>query len=49
MNYKKPLLSLLHPQDIENSGFLVSDARHYDLLLRAKSEIEILSLYLIKK
>lgn len=27
-------------QDIENSGFLVSDARHHDLLLRAKSEIE---------
>lgn len=28
------------PQDIENEGFLVSDARHNDLLLRAKSEIE---------
>lgn len=28
------------PQDIESSGFLVSDARHNDLLLRAKSEIE---------
>ncbi len=28
------------PQDFENSGFLVSDARHNDLLLRAKSEIE---------
>ncbi|MGC2236302.1 MAG: tRNA uridine-5-carboxymethylaminomethyl(34) synthesis GTPase MnmE [Pyrinomonadaceae bacterium] len=27
-------------QDIENSGFLVSDARHHDLLVRAKSEIE---------
>jgi len=27
-------------QDIESSGFLVSDARHNDLLLRAKSEIE---------
>ena len=26
-------------QGIENSGFLVSDARHNDLLLRAKSEI----------
>jgi tRNA modification GTPase len=27
-------------QDIESQGFLVSDARHYDLLLRAKTEIE---------
>lgn len=27
-------------QDIDNTGFLVSDARHYDLLLRSKSEIE---------
>ncbi len=26
--------------DVESSGFLVSDARHNDLLLRAKSEIE---------
>ena len=28
------------PQDIDNSGFLVSDARHYDLLRRAKDDIE---------
>jgi tRNA modification GTPase len=28
------------PQEMEQSGFLVSDARHYDLLLRAKMEIE---------
>lgn len=28
------------PQDIDNIGFLVSDARHNDLLLRSKSEIE---------
>lgn len=28
------------PQDVETSGFLVSDARHYDLLIRTKSEIE---------
>ena len=28
------------PQEMEQSGFLVSDARHYDLLLRAKTEIE---------
>lgn len=26
--------------DIESSGFLVSDARHHDLLLRARAEIE---------
>lgn len=28
------------PQETEQSGFLVSDARHYDLLLRAQTEIE---------
>ena len=28
------------PQDITNSGFLVTDARHYDLLVRATIEIE---------
>lgn len=28
------------PQEVEQSGFLVSDARHYDLLIRAKMEIE---------
>jgi tRNA modification GTPase len=28
------------PQEIDNSGFLVSDARHHDLLLRSKTEIE---------
>jgi len=27
------------PEDISNSGFLVTDARHYDLLVRAESEI----------
>jgi len=27
-------------QDLDESGFLVSDARHFDLLVRAKSEIE---------
>ena len=26
--------------EIEKSGFLVSDARHYDLLLRTQNEIE---------
>ena len=33
-------------QEIENSGFLVSDARHNDLLLRAKTEIQT-SLHLL--
>lgn len=28
------------PEDITTSGFLVTDARHYDLLVRAKEEIE---------
>ena len=28
------------PEDITTSGFLVTDARHHDLLVRAKSEIE---------
>ena len=28
------------PQDMTNSGFLVTDARHYDLLVRATTEIE---------
>jgi len=28
------------PLQIENSGFLISDARHNDLLLRAKSEVD---------
>lgn len=35
--------SIIEPfstQNIESSGFLVSDARHNDLLLRSKSEIE---------
>lgn len=27
-------------KDIQNAGFLVTDARHYDLLVRAKAEIE---------
>jgi tRNA modification GTPase len=28
------------PHEIETAGFLVSDARHYDLLLRSRTEIE---------
>lgn len=37
---EEAIISPFAPQDIENTGFLVSDARHYDLLERAKSEIE---------
>lgn len=37
---KQAIIEPFTPQDIENSGFLVSDARHNDLLLRAKAEIE---------
>lgn len=36
-------------QEFENSGFLVSDARHNDLLLRAKFEIESSSYLLDEK
>ena len=28
-------------EDVSNSGFLVTDARHHDLLVRAKAEIEL--------
>jgi len=37
---EKAIIKPFHPQAIEQTGFLVSDARHYDLILRAKSEIE---------
>ena len=37
---QKAIVEPFQPQDTESSGFLVSDARHHDLLLRAKSEIE---------
>jgi tRNA modification GTPase len=37
---EKAIIEPFHPQDIEQSGFLISDARHYDLMLRAQSEIE---------
>jgi tRNA modification GTPase len=36
---QKAIVDPFHPQDISQSGFLVSDARHNDLLLRAESEI----------
>ena len=46
---QKAIIEPFHPHDIEQSGFLVSDARHYDLLLRAHSEIESSVLLLERK
>jgi len=37
---QEAIIEPFHPQSIEQSGFLISDARHNDLLLRSKSEIE---------
>lgn len=37
---EKAIVEPFSPDQIENSGFLISDARHNDLLLRSKSEIE---------
>lgn len=37
---QKAIIEPFHPQAIESTGFLISDARHYDLLLRAKTEIQ---------
>jgi tRNA modification GTPase len=39
-NLKRAIVEPFDSQDIDNTGFLISDARHNDLLLRAKSEIE---------
>ncbi|MGQ0540756.1 MAG: tRNA uridine-5-carboxymethylaminomethyl(34) synthesis GTPase MnmE [Blastocatellia bacterium] len=36
---KKAIIEPFAPQEISANGFLVSDARHYDLLERAKEEI----------
>lgn len=38
---QKAILEPFIVQDVENKSFLISDARHNDLLIRAKSEIEI--------
>jgi tRNA modification GTPase len=38
-NLKQAIIEPFSAQDIDNSGFLVSDARHHDLLLRSKAEI----------
>lgn len=37
---QKAIIEPFRPQEIESSGFLVSDARHYDLLLRAQADVE---------
>ena len=37
---RSAIIAPFTPQDVETSGFLVSDARHNDLLLRTKTEIE---------
>jgi tRNA modification GTPase len=37
---QKAIIEPFHSQSAEQTGFLVSDARHYDLLLRAVTEIE---------
>ena len=36
---QQAIVSPFAPQDITDSGFLVTDARHYDLLTRAGSEV----------
>lgn len=37
---QKAIVEPFAPSDISTSGFLVTDARHHDLLVRAKDEIE---------
>lgn len=37
---QKAIIQPFHPEETANAGFLVSDARHFDLLIRAKDEIE---------
>jgi len=37
---KKAIVGPFSQQDVSVSGFLVTDARHYDLLCRAQAEIE---------
>jgi tRNA modification GTPase len=38
--FQRAIIQPFSPQDISNSGFLVTDARHHDLLVRAAYEIE---------
>ena len=37
---QKAIIEPFSAQDVDNAGFLISDARHNDLLLRTKTEIE---------
>jgi len=37
---KASIIKPFAPEDVSNAGFLVSDARHHDLLIRTKIEIE---------
>ena len=37
---KAAIIKPFAPEDVSNAGFLVSDARHHDLLIRTKMEIE---------
>ena len=37
---QKAMVEPFSVENIANAGFLITDARHYDLLIRAKSEIE---------
>jgi len=37
---KRAIITPFKPEDISTGGFLVSDARHFDLLVRAKDEID---------
>jgi tRNA modification GTPase len=46
---KQAIIEPFASQEIENAGFLITDSRHYDLLLRAKSEIESSSLLIDDK
>ena len=39
-NLKKTIVEPFAPADVFSNGFLVTDARHHDLLTRAKAEIE---------
>jgi tRNA modification GTPase len=37
---QKAMIEPFKPVDFQNTGFLISDARHYDLLVRAAEEVE---------
>lgn len=37
---RQAIINPFRPEDMSTSGFLVTDARHHDLLVRAKAEIE---------